>query len=143
MPKLVKVAIIKVLRPYVKAEAKHRELMEAHKLRMDRLESMIDYCGKKLASLKDRVVEDEKVYGGIVDTLALKTDLDLLKKEVEVLRSIDLSTFFDGVEYLLKVDVTVVLNNEFNVNILADGGEKTQKMSTLETNEGTMGAEPN
>lgn len=38
--------------------------MKAHKPRIDRLEMMIDDYGKKLSSLKDRVVDVEKASGG-------------------------------------------------------------------------------
>lgn len=56
--------------------------MKTKKLRMYRLESMIDDHGKKLANLKDRVAVVEKAGGGNVDKSALKANFDLLKKEV-------------------------------------------------------------
>lgn len=55
MHSLVEESITKSLRPYVETKAKQQKLMESHKLRRDRLESMIDYHGKELAILKDRV----------------------------------------------------------------------------------------
>lgn len=49
--------------------------MEAHKLRMDRLEIIIDDHRKELANVKDRVAAVEKKGGGSVDTLALKVEI--------------------------------------------------------------------
>lgn len=49
-------------------------------LRMDRLESMIDDHSKKLASLRNRVVVIKKASGDSMDTLALKANIDELKK---------------------------------------------------------------
>lgn len=125
MQKLVEVAIAKALRPYVKAEEKQRELIEAHKLRMDRFELIIDDHGKELANLKDIVAKVKKVGGGSANISALKANLDLLKKEVTALRSTDLHTFFDGLKYPpLNVDMAVITNEELTVNILGNGGEK-------------------
>lgn len=80
MPKLVKTAIAKDLKPYVEAKAKQHEIIETHKLRIDMLEAMIDDYGKELASLKNKAIEIEKICGGIADTSALKAGLDKLKK---------------------------------------------------------------
>lgn len=65
----------------MEAEAKHHELIEACKLRMDRLEATIDDYGKELVSLKNRMMVAEKTGGG-TDTSALKADIDKLKKKV-------------------------------------------------------------
>ncbi|MDV3192303.1 MAG: hypothetical protein Q8853_02510 [Candidatus Phytoplasma australasiaticum] len=125
MPKLVEVAIAKALRLYIEAEEKWRELIEAHKLRMDRLESMIDCHRKELASLKDRVEKIEKISGGSRDISSLKADLDECKKEMTSLRSTYLSTFFDGLEDSpLKVDVAMILDKGLSVDVLGDGGEE-------------------
>lgn len=95
VPKLVEPAIAKPLRPYVKVEAKQYELMEAHKLRIYRLESMNDDHKKELASLKNRVVQIVKAVSGSEHTSTLKTDLDILKNEVTSFWSTDLSIFLD------------------------------------------------
>lgn len=64
MPKLVEAAINKTLRLYIEAEDKQQELMESHKLRMNKLEVMIDDHEKELDSLKKRVTAVEKESGG-------------------------------------------------------------------------------
>lgn len=46
------------------------------------------------------------------------------------LRSIDMSTFLNGLKDPFIVDVVVVPNNELNKNVLGDGGEEIQEMST-------------
>lgn len=56
--------------------------MEVPKLRMDRTKMMIDDNRKDLANMKDRVAAIEKVGGGSANTMALKADFNLLKKEV-------------------------------------------------------------
>lgn len=125
MPKLVEAVIAKALKPYIKAKAKQQKLMEAHKLRMDRLKMMIDDHGKELANLKDRVITVEKASGGNANTTSLKVNFDLLKKEVVALRSTDSSIYFDGLEDPLKADMAMVPDNELNMNVLGEGGEET------------------
>lgn len=60
VPTLVEVAIANALKLYAEAEVKQHELMEAHKLKIDRLEAMIDDNGKELVILKNRIMEEEK-----------------------------------------------------------------------------------
>lgn len=71
----------------------------------------------------------------------MKADLDLLKDFV-ALRFMDLSTLFDELDDILKVDVFVAPNDKLNINVPGDGGEETQKVRTLKTDEDTMGVEP-
>lgn len=112
--------------------------MEAHKFMMDRLESIIDYHGKELAILKNRVMEVEKISGGSADTSPLKADIDVLKNEVTTLRSTNFSTFFDGLENPpLKVDEVVIPREELIVEVSGDGSEENQQVSTLDTNDVT------
>lgn len=118
VPKLVKVAIAKALRPFAEAKAMQSEINRAHNLRMDKLEFMIDDHSKELASLRERVVAAKKESGGSTNISAWKADIDELKKEVTSLWSIDFSTFFDGLEDpQLRIDVTIVPDERQNVGV--------------------------
>lgn len=57
-------AIANALALHIQAEKKQRKLMGAHKLRMDRLEVMIEDHGKELDFLKERDTAMEKTNGG-------------------------------------------------------------------------------
>lgn len=48
VPKIVDTTIAKALKPYMEIESKHHELIEAHKLRIYRLEAMINDHNKEL-----------------------------------------------------------------------------------------------
>lgn len=72
-------AIAKALKPYIEAEAKKRMLIEAHKLRMYRLESIIDDRGKVFGNLKDRVAGTKKESGGCASMMTLKDNFASLK----------------------------------------------------------------
>lgn len=116
--------------------------MEAHKLRMGRLNSMIDDHKKALANLKNRVVEIGKVGGGSIGISTLKADLDVLKKEVASFQSTNLSTFFDRLEDPpLKVDVAIIPDEGLIVDLLGDGSEENQEVSTPDIDEEALGAE--
>lgn len=54
----------------------------------------------------------------------------------------NLSIFFKGLEDTLKVAMAVVPNDVFNTNVLGDGGEDTQEVSTLEIDDETERSEP-
>lgn len=82
VPKMIEATITKALKLYIEAEAKQWELMEAHILRMDRLEVMIEDHGKELASLKDRVIVVEKVGGGSEGLSMIKANIAHLTKKV-------------------------------------------------------------
>lgn len=124
VPQIVEESIAKALKTYVKAEAKHHELIEAHKLRMDRLESKVDDYGKELINLKNRIMVVEKKDGG-EDIVALKADIDKLKKEVLSLQSTNLSTFLYELEDLpLKEDVALILDEGLNVESRSDSNKE-------------------
>lgn len=99
--------------------------MEAHKIKMDRLESIIDDHGKELANLKDRVREVKKKGCGISKTSATKTDLDILKKEVASLWSTDLSAFIDALkDPSLKMDMATILDEGVTIDVMGDVNEE-------------------
>lgn len=58
---------------------------------MDRLEVTLEDHGWKIKALEDMVVVVESKGGDGVDTLAIKADIDVLKKEVATLKSTDIS----------------------------------------------------
>lgn len=111
-------------------------------MRINRIESTNDDHRKELAILRDRVMAIEKIISGSVDILSLKSDLDMLKKELASLRSIDLSTYFDGLEDLpFKVDVAAILDERLSIDVLGDGSEENQVVGTPKIDEKTFGAE--
>lgn len=71
-------AITNALAPHIQAEKKQRKLIEARKLRMDRLEVMILDHGKELDFLKERVTAMEKTNSGSEVTWAIKANIDYL-----------------------------------------------------------------
>lgn len=122
MSKLVEVATAKALGLHVKVEEKQSELNEDHKLWMDMLESMIDDHSKELAHLRDKVVVVEKSSGCTMEKTTLETDIDELKKELTSLLSIDLRTFFYGLEGPpLRVDMVLVPDKQSNVEVMGVG----------------------
>lgn len=96
MHKLVETTLTKAFKPYIEVVPKHQELLEARKLRTDRLEMMIDDHGKELANVKDRVAAVKKAGGGIANMVALKANFSSLKKEVAALQSRDCGTLWTG-----------------------------------------------
>lgn len=63
-----------------------------------------------------------------------KIDIDYLKKEVTSLQSIDLSTFWDGLEDPSKVYINIAPDDIVDVDVPSVGNEETKAVSTLKTN---------
>lgn len=59
---------------------------------------MIEDQGKELASLKERVTVIEKTNGSSEGSSIIIADMEYLKKKVASLKSMELSSFWDGLE---------------------------------------------